>query len=154
MAGEDGSVIRRSPSLALLPDPSFHSHPSPSTEKLSSMESVPGAGKVGGRCLGGSAQIGGSVPTGGSDQLEVASLCGRGAASRAGREVEGALGGPVGLCPPPCRQLLSAGGAPSCRRPAPLNWASLSFLSVSICCCLFILFLFLSELTGFITTEM
>lgn len=27
------------------------------------------------------------------------------------------------------------------------------FLAVSICCCLFILFLFLSELTGFITTE-
>uniref|UniRef100_A0A8C9BQJ8 Endoplasmic reticulum-Golgi intermediate compartment protein n=1 Tax=Phocoena sinus TaxID=42100 RepID=A0A8C9BQJ8_PHOSS len=25
---------------------------------------------------------------------------------------------------------------------------------ISICCCLFILFLFLSELTGFITTEM
>ena len=49
---------------------------------------------------------------------------------------------------------LRAGGAPSCGRPAPLNWASVSFLSVSICCCLFILFLFLSELTGFITTEM
>lgn len=27
------------------------------------------------------------------------------------------------------------------------------FSTVSICCCLFILFLFLSELTGFITTE-
>ncbi|KAK7815958.1 hypothetical protein U0070_014171, partial [Myodes glareolus] len=27
------------------------------------------------------------------------------------------------------------------------------FPTVSICCCLFILFLFLSELTGFITTE-
>lgn len=153
--GEDRSAIRRSPSLALLPDPSLHSHPPPSMEKLSSMESVAGAGKVGGRCLGGSAQIGGSVPTGGSDQLEVASLCGRGAASRAGREVEGALGDLWASVPLPVGSFcLRVGGAPSCGRPAPLNWASMSFLSVSICCCLFILFLFLSELTGFITTEM
>jgi hypothetical protein len=35
--------------------------------------------------------------------------------------------------------------------PAPLTLSV--FPTVSICCCLFILFLFLSELTGFITTE-
>lgn len=43
------------------------------------------------------------------------------------------------------------GLAPCVEHPASLTLSVSP--TVSICCCLFILFLFLSELTGFITTE-
>lgn len=45
----------------------------------------------------------------------------------------------------------AAGTGLPCEHPVPLTLSV--FPTVSICCCLFILFLFLSELTGFITTE-
>lgn len=62
----------------------------------------------------------------------------------AGREVEGALAG----------VRLRAGGRPPASAHHPFNWAAcVAFFQSPVRRCL-ILFLFLSELTGFITTEM